>query len=344
MANRSKYDLRTRERIKLREAAAIAAGEDPFDSSISDFGHGFHPNVDQWESKLRSDIRAGVLPAVGWCDGGNAGQPRERYDAKDYFGAHDFLPDDLQILPTDFYAWIKRLGVESPTRIIGDQSYLSDDERTDLIKQRVARVEISDDGRYDPTSCHADELPYYRAIQAAIRWCNLTTHEPDILKVAEANEWRAEAIRDAFPQWLCLYPNILKIEAAMENRELEYGRDGRSVQDHVARPRRTVRHNALRAWMQLYYPEQRPAFLFGDLQETASRGAEQATSSHLNIIGALLACIRGEFKNVKPHPSFPSQNQVIETIKADAGGAIGLSDSNLRKVFADANTAFKSRK
>ena len=34
---------------------------------------------------------------------------------------------------------------------------------------------------YNPNSCNALEKPFYRPVEAALRWCGLITHEADIL-------------------------------------------------------------------------------------------------------------------------------------------------------------------
>lgn len=53
---------------------------------------------------------------------------------------------------------------------------------------------------YDSKSCSALEKPYYKPIEAALRWCNLIAHESHILQVT------GEALfppASAFPQWPC---------------------------------------------------------------------------------------------------------------------------------------------
>ena len=74
----------------------------------------------------------------------------------------------------------------------------------------------------------------------------------------------------AFPQWPCLRANAEKLVDAMYNGDLLYGRDGRTVPpgEQVAKPRRTVRHSDLKLWMARHYPDQKPAFLFDEIERT----------------------------------------------------------------------------
>lgn len=120
---------------------------------------------------------------------------------------------------------------------------------------------------YNPKSCNALEKPFYTPVEAALRWCNLIAHEIDILTAVGVESVPAPA---AFPQWPCLRANAEKILDAILNNELPYGRDGRPVSpgDQVAKHRRTVRHSDLKAWMAKHYPDQKPAFLFDEIERT----------------------------------------------------------------------------
>lgn len=120
---------------------------------------------------------------------------------------------------------------------------------------------------YDPKSCNALEKPYYQPIEAALRWCGLALHESAILKATGDSVLPPVS---AFPKWPCLRANAEKILEAMECGELKISRDGRPVSegDHVARHRRTVRHADLKAWMLKHYPDQKPAFLFDEIERS----------------------------------------------------------------------------
>lgn len=120
---------------------------------------------------------------------------------------------------------------------------------------------------YNPKSCSALEKPFYKPIEVAIRWCGLIQHETKILSaVGEATMPRI----DQFPQWPCLRANTEKVIDAIQHGDLVYGRDGAPVAigEHVARHRLTIRHSDLKAWMVRNYPDQKPAFLFDEIERT----------------------------------------------------------------------------
>jgi hypothetical protein len=118
---------------------------------------------------------------------------------------------------------------------------------------------------YDANSCSALEKPYYKPIEAALRWCNLVQHEVLILQ-GTGNALLPPI--GAFPHWPCLRANAEKIVDALLNGELIGGRDGRTVSpgDHVAKERLTIRHTDLKAWMATHHPGQKPPFLFDEVE------------------------------------------------------------------------------
>jgi len=122
---------------------------------------------------------------------------------------------------------------------------------------------------YNAKSCNALEKPYYSPFEAAIRWCGLIEHEAAILSAMTHNGVQTPHAA-MFPSWPCLRVNAEKIADAIEHGAIQHGRDGRPVVegDHVAPPRRTVRHADLREWMSKTYPDQKPAFLFDEIERT----------------------------------------------------------------------------
>ncbi|MEW5713522.1 hypothetical protein AB1462_14255 [Pseudomonas sp. SB113] len=116
---------------------------------------------------------------------------------------------------------------------------------------------------YTANSCIPLESTFYRPIDAAIRWCGLMDHEARILEIA----WETPYLLDKkFPQWPCLHINTEKIIDAVRSFEIPYGNFGITVQPGTPIDHRflTVRHSDLKSWMIHNYPEQRPAFLFGE--------------------------------------------------------------------------------
>jgi len=118
---------------------------------------------------------------------------------------------------------------------------------------------------YNAKSCNALEKPFYRPVEAALRWCGLIAHEAQILMHIGDDGIPKTG---QFPQWPCLQANTEKILDAIMHGSIPHGRDGRTVAagDHVAKARLTVRHTDLREWMAKHYPDQKPAFLFDEIE------------------------------------------------------------------------------
>jgi hypothetical protein len=110
----------------------------------------------------------------------------------------------------------------------------------------------------------------YRPIEAAIRWSGLEKFERQILEKVGATH--VPRIED-FPRWPTLILNAERIVDAMDNDELRFINVGAGGQtSDVASADVRVRHVDLRAWIQKFYPDQRPAFLFGKLERALAPG------------------------------------------------------------------------
>jgi hypothetical protein len=77
-----------------------------------------------------------------------------------------------------------------------------------------------------------------------------------------------------FPRWPTLILNAERIVDAMDNGELRFTTAGTCLCSCSADVR--IRHVDLRAWMQKFYPDQRPAFLFGKLERAIAPGISAA--------------------------------------------------------------------
>lgn len=133
---------------------------------------------------------------------------------------------------------------------------------------------------YNSKSCNALSKSFYYPIEAALRWCGLIEFEDIILsELWESGQLLIPEVGQ-FPEWPCLRVNAEKIFDAIAHREIPCGRDGKTVdlsRDRVAKHRLTVRHTDLRAWMAKHYPDQKPEFLFDEL-ERSSHSAINADS------------------------------------------------------------------
>jgi len=140
---------------------------------------------------------------------------------------------------------------------------------------------------------------FYRPVEAAIRWCNLTAYEAKILEVA----WRApNTLKSAFPQWPCLHANTEMIFDAIQYGELPYGCLGIPVAagtpvDHL---HLTIRHTDLRGWMTHFHPNQKPTFLFerSDQLETISTGTYLALQADRDALRLQVRNLRAAYKKL----------------------------------------------
>jgi hypothetical protein len=65
---------------------------------------------------------------------------------------------------------------------------------------------------YDAKSCNALEKPFYKPIEAALRWCNLVANEEMILQVVDGVTIPTPSM---FPQWPCLRANTERVLDAL---------------------------------------------------------------------------------------------------------------------------------
>lgn len=119
---------------------------------------------------------------------------------------------------------------------------------------------------YNEKSCNALEKPFYRPVEAALRWCGLIGHEAEILAALHGGCDIPKT--GQFPRWPCLQANTERILDAIMHGNIPHGRDGKTVAagEHVRGDRLTVRHTDLREWMAKHYPDQKPAFLFDETE------------------------------------------------------------------------------
>lgn len=106
---------------------------------------------------------------------------------------------------------------------------------------------------------------FYRPIEAAIRWSGLLRFETRIL---DAMNGKGVPDLDDFPRWPMLRLNTERIFDAIRNGELPYGKSGVTSNDpsFLDDPDLTVRHVDLKAWMARFYPDQKPTFLFDEIE------------------------------------------------------------------------------
>ena len=123
----------------------------------------------------------------------------------------------------------------------------------------------------------------YHPIEAAIRWSGFLRFEPLILTTLGQ---RPLPDAQEFPRWPMLRLNAERIFDALAHGELTHGTAGMAHEGQrlaMDDPALTVRHVDLKAWMAHYYPGEKPAFLFDEVE----RAMHPAIS--IDAMGALLA-------------------------------------------------------
>lgn len=111
-------------------------------------------------------------------------------------------------------------------------------------------------------NCKQWDKPYYFVGEAAAFWCQIYNRNI----VIESNGLPAHD-----PQNPCLRSRAEWIMDAIDCGELPCGRDGGlSIDDHVARHRRTVRRTDLRQWF-IDHQGERPAFLFDEIERNVHK-------------------------------------------------------------------------
>ncbi|UII69654.1 hypothetical protein LVW35_18465 [Pseudomonas sp. HN11] len=167
---------------------------------------------------------------------------------------------------------------------------------------------------YTPNSYNPLAKLFYRPIDAAIRWCNLMTHESQILASVEDSP---ATLFTTFPQWPCLRTNTEKIFDAVRNRELPYGVFGVTVTPGTPIDCRllTIRHTDLKWWMLHHYPDQRPTFLFG----------KQPADEQINIGTYLTLRADKDALEIELKANRTALRELLEDLKS-----VGLERDNLR--------------
>ena len=197
----------------------------------------------------------------------------------------------------------------------------------------------------------------YRPIEAALRWSGLLDQELHILTVLGDREM-PESID--FPEWPSLLLNAERILDAVTNKDLPCG-----INFLASRPQPAIRHVDLRAWMERFYPEERPAFLFDktplntskliatERRSTLSRAPSEiavddrhsmeanelslrAETTYLNIIGAMLELTLGRTLQGQPASVYRTQEALIAALVESNGAKLGIAQRTLERKFAEA--------
>jgi hypothetical protein len=147
----------------------------------------------------------------------------------------------------------------------------------------------------------------YSVPKAAALWCGIEEEAvDDILANAEALS-KTGAGRGIFrhPYVSCLEPRTRAITEAIDSGDLPHGReDGRPVASgvHIAYERRHIRGRDLKDWMKKALPNEKPAFLFDDIERSShsaiSRDAYQTLQAENERLKTKLKSATAESKKL----------------------------------------------
>jgi hypothetical protein len=108
---------------------------------------------------------------------------------------------------------------------------------------------------------------HYNPLEAAIRWCGLFWYEEEILATVGSEPWPST---EQCARWPSLHLYLCRIFDGLLHFELYYIRNAAPCREGVHLiastlndPKVSIRHIDLRKWMEIYYPGERPDFLFG---------------------------------------------------------------------------------
>ena len=102
--------------------------------------------------------------------------------------------------------------------------------------------------------------PFYYPDEAAAAWCGINE------KFFKSD--KEDGFSKIQTEHPCFQKRLEHLLHAINTEQIGFGRDGVPVsdRDHVAPARRTVTPMALKHWIETYFPNERPAFLFNHLE------------------------------------------------------------------------------
>jgi hypothetical protein len=133
----------------------------------------------------------------------------------------------------------------------------------------------------------------YSVPEAAARWCGVPDEHleevlSEVAQIAESGKGRGIYRHPSIP---CIEPRSRAIAQAIDSSALPCGReDGEPVgtNDHVAYERRHIRGKDLKEWMQKELPNEKPEFLFDDVDRQKDIGI--TTDDYLVLKAKYEAC------------------------------------------------------
>jgi hypothetical protein len=178
---------------------------------------------------------------------------------------------------------------------------------------------------------------YYTVPQAALLWCGVPADRVDTelslaVPVGDNNSLVRAVLKH--PYIPCLEPRCRAIHDAIDNDQLQAGRDGgkvflKSEAGHIAYDRRTLNRESLKEWIAKTFPNDKPTFLFDDI--------ERATHTAINADSyRALQADRDALKS-----RIDKATEVYKALKQDSDSLKNERDS-LQKIVEDLTTKLQA--
>lgn len=187
------------------------------------------------------------------------------------------------------------------------------------------------DKSWEADNCAAMKAHYavFSIPQAAALWCGVPEERVAII-VKEAIQLSPTGFGRSIwkhPSVPCLEPRSRAIAEAIEKGELPHGReDGEPVPggDHVAYERRHFFGRDLRKWMEIAFPNEKPAFLFDDIERSThtsiSADAYRALKAEHDKLASRLENAKSEYKKLREEKEGLERiNQSLEAMVVKSG-------------------------
>jgi hypothetical protein len=198
------------------------------------------------------------------------------------------------------------------------------------------------DKKWEKDNCEAMRAHYaiYSIPKAAALWCGV----PDDLTekiVQEATQLSPSGFGRSVwkhPSVPCLEARSRAIAEACEAGELLHGRDdGKTVDsnDHVAWERRHFFGRELKKWMEKAFPNEKPAFLFDDIERNShtaiSADAYRVLKAEHDKLEKRLENTKSEFKNLR------QEKEAIESERDSLKSIVDMLNKELQKYTSSKN-------
>lgn len=137
---------------------------------------------------------------------------------------------------------------------------------------------------------------FYTLPQAALLWCGVPPDEVDGELEKASPSGMDGAKKKAVlrhPYFPCLEPRCRVLHEAIDNSKLPAGRDGSkasliSETSHIAYDRRTIFRDDLKTWIALNFPNDKPKFLFDEIERSTHSAINADTFRTLQANSAAL--------------------------------------------------------